>query len=86
VGYAQLIKIYGSAPDVGPERKYSPGVCLGRKALRVRGNPNPAFVSTSYVETHNQKMRFHMRRFTRLTAAQSKKFENHCHMVALYTT
>ncbi len=27
----------------------------------------------------------HMRRFTRLTNAHSKKFENHCHMVALYT-
>ena len=25
-----------------------------------------------------------MRRFTRLTNACSKKFENHCHMVALY--
>ena len=27
-----------------------------------------------------------MRRFTRLTNAFSKKFENHAHMVALYTT
>ena len=27
----------------------------------------------------------HMRRFTRLTNAFSKKFENHAHMVALYT-
>jgi hypothetical protein len=27
----------------------------------------------------------HMRRFTRLTNAHSKKFENHCHMIALYT-
>ena len=26
-----------------------------------------------------------MRRFTRLTAAHSKKLENHVHMVALYT-
>jgi hypothetical protein len=30
-------------------------------------------------------MRMHMRRYTRLINAHSKKFENHCHMVALYT-
>jgi hypothetical protein len=30
-------------------------------------------------------MRMHMRRFARLTNAFSKKFENHVHMVALYT-
>lgn len=85
VDYAQLIKTYGSAPDVGPDRKYSPGVFVSAKGLRVRGNPDPNSVSTSFVETHNQKMRLHMRRFTRLTPAHSKKFENHCHMVALYT-
>ena len=30
-------------------------------------------------------MRLHTRRFTRLTNASSKKFENHVHMVALYS-
>jgi hypothetical protein len=33
----------------------------------------------------NQSMRQHMRRFTRLTEAHSKKLVNHIHMVALYT-
>jgi hypothetical protein len=31
-------------------------------------------------------MRMAMRRFTRLTNAFSKKFANHCHMVAFYAT
>jgi hypothetical protein len=46
---------------------------------------DPAFVSTSYVERSNLTMRMQNRRFTRLTNAFSKKFENHMHMVALYT-
>ena len=49
------------------------------------GKPLKAFVSTSYVEKHNQTMRQHMKRFARLTAGHSKKIDNHVHMVALYT-
>jgi IS1 family transposase len=87
VDYAQLIKIYGPTIDAaGPERKYSPGECCGTRKRRVLGKPIKALVSTSYVEKHNQTMRQHMKRFARLTAAHSKKIENHVHMVALYTT
>jgi len=84
VDFAQLIKIYSATPDVGPAKKYSPGICTGVRAVPVYGLPDRAHVSTSYVESHNQKMRQNMRRFTRLTAGHSKKFANHVHMVSLY--
>ena len=48
------------------------------------GDPRPKFISTSYVERQNLTMRMHMRKFTRLTNAFSKKFENHCHSISLY--
>jgi IS1 family transposase len=87
VDYAQLVKHYGPTADLaGPERKYSPGECCGISKRRVIGKPIKALVSTSYVEKHNQTMRQHMKRFTRLTNGHSKKIDNHVAMVALYTT
>jgi IS1 family transposase len=86
VDYAMLVKHYGEAGNAGPERKYSPGICTGISKRQIEGKPDARHVSTSYVEKHNQSMRQHMRRFTRLTAAHSKKLVNHIHMVALYTT
>jgi len=64
--------------------RYSPATCLGCIPQEVTGNPDPKYVSTSYVERQNLTMRMSMRRFTRLTNAFSKKWENHAAMVSLY--
>lgn len=83
VDYAMLVKMYGAAPE-GARGRYSPAECTGIRKTRIEGKPDEAHVSTSYVERQNLTMRMHMRRFTRLTNAFSKKFENHAHMVAIY--
>lgn len=85
IDYAQLVKMYGgSEGSTEYERKYSPAVCTGCKKSKVVGDPNPKFVSTSYVERQYLTMRMHMRRFTRLTNAFCKKVENHNYAIALH--
>jgi IS1 family transposase len=83
VDYAMLVKIYGASSDSAKGR-YSPAECIGARKDRIEGMPDMAHVSTSYAERANLTMRMHNRRFTRLTNAFSKKFENHAHMVAIY--
>jgi IS1 family transposase len=86
IDYAMLVKVYGE-PSHSREasRRYSPADCVGTKTSTIAGKPDPKHISTSYAERANLTMRMHMRRFTRLTNAFSKKLENHAHMVALYT-
>lgn len=87
VDYAMLVKLYGPSADgtAGTaERKYSPGECMGTRKAGITGKPDPAHVSTSYVERQNLTMRMGMRRLTRLTNAHSKKIENLAHATALH--
>ncbi len=82
VDYAQLHKSYEAEP-IGPGR-YSPPKVTATEKKPVLGAPIAELVSTSYVECHNRTIRMSNRRFTRLTNAHSKKFENHVASVALY--
>jgi len=77
-----LTKVYGAAPE--NETRYSPAKILSSTTEVITGNPNPKYISTSYVERQNLTMRMGMRRFTRLTNGFSKKLANHEAAVALH--
>lgn len=83
VDYGMLVKLYGPEVDEGGKR-YSPAKCLSATKHIIQGKPDYEAISTSYVERQNLTMRMHMRRFTRLTNAFSKKLENHEYALALY--
>jgi transposase-like protein/IS1 family transposase len=82
IDFAQLIKIY-AAPREG-EARYSPPVVVDTQTEIIFGNPDPSRICTSIVERQNLTIRMQMRRFTRLTNAFSKKWENLKAALALF--
>ena len=78
--FAQLVKIYSPAIS-GPG--HSPPHCKGARKRAREGNPDPAHMSTSFVERSNLSIRMQNRRFTRLTNGFSKKLANHSYMLAI---
>jgi transposase-like protein/IS1 family transposase len=81
-GYAMLIKVYKASQE--GEARYSPAEVQSVEVVPVYGQPDPERICTSIVERQNLSVRMGTRRFTRLTNAFSKKWENHWAAVACW--
>ena len=81
-GFAQLIKVYRAGTD--GEARYSPAEVQSVEVVPVFGQPDPERICTSIIERQNLSVRMGTRRFTRLTNAFSKKWENHWAAVACW--
>ena len=80
--FAQLIKVYGAPSE--DEGRYSPAEVQSVEVVPVMGRPDPERICTSIVERSNLSLRMGIRRFTRLTNAFSKKWENHWAAIACW--
>jgi IS1 family transposase len=80
--FAMLIKVYRAASE--GEARYSPAEVASVEVVPVMGQPDPERICTSLVERQNLSVRMGSRRFTRLTNAFSKKWENHWAAIALW--
>ena len=82
--FGQLVKVYGATLP-GPAR-YASAKIVEAVPTVVHGTPDPALISTSFVQRQNLTVRMACRRFTRLTNGFSKKLENLKAALALHFT
>lgn len=84
IDFAQITKVFSKSGVGGPEWYSAAGHVVAVVPNVQTGNPDYRHISTSHIERSNLSLRMHLRRFTRLTNAHSKKLANHKAAIALY--
>ncbi len=82
IDFAVLEKIYASTTET--RKAYNPARVTGVRYRVAQGDPDRSKAGTSYSESHNQKIRQRMRRFTRLTNGHSNKAIHHAAAVSFH--
>ncbi|MFD0895443.1 DDE-type integrase/transposase/recombinase [Luteolibacter ambystomatis] len=81
--YGTIVKTFPQGKLRASRNGTEPGEMRIDKAV-IQGEPDPAKISTSFVEKQNHTVRMHCRRLARLTNAYSKRRENLDAAVALH--
>ena len=81
---ATLLNSLRSTATQDGEKRYSPAEVQSVEVVPVMGRPDSERICTSIVERSNLSTRMSVRRFTRLTNALNKKWENHWAAVVLW--